>query len=837
MSSEQQRAQRFLTVDLITKRRLNVPVIWLQPEAAIPSDDDALKAPDTLACDPNDWGDTDRNLGARLGNGFIELGIKAPDEIWPRCFFEACASLKIDARAAYGPLGQPVSSILFQIADPSKIDRWEILWPHGQKDKAGQWVETKFTYSQMPTPRSKPVWHDSRPLPGSRFGGKLIVWRPGGKPAADLAELALEDFGPQPVAATSMESICRATAFATLAYWIRIYLDGLDSWDESLTRALAGWTARQVREGADINAHGKSLEGVCWAPVDSAATAGDLLAFCVRLGAGRNLGVAFEQAEAALERNPDAPVPGWGMLETLFGPQGKVAIRHAFRAGTDINAIERMSELYIYDRTAHEYLDRDELLKGLAYVHKHDGLVERHKVEKFFVTPIKALNPFDVYSGSSLRTDVQHREFRPGFEPGAILRFSPVHGLLNGEDRHPDEFRLLNTFPGFTIKPIAAIDEAVMRSAITMLDTMLGLLTRDNDAQILWLKKFIAWIAQHPEIKSQVCPIIVGGQGIGKSLFGDNLMRALFGGMAGSADAAALTDNKFLITPFIGKLITFIDEVKLESVGAINIIKKLVRSDQVSGQIKFGHQHDHYIPSRLLIASNQPHIGLTPEDAADRCFFFIISWTAENKRMTDREFQTWSLTLKPFYSRFVEALENVVFRRHLMRYFIDLEVTRAELEDLRHSSRDDENVIRATMSKSREVARAIVADARVLQGMDITTWFNLQQLRDAIRRIDGPRTKVEASQVLMEYERAGVLERVRGDLHKFLFRYGTLVQKLGEAHSLPITNSWDYEPDDWGENDVLSVNGGRQWRGNRQQGKQQERRYAPNVDPDYEPPF
>ena len=54
--------------------------------------------------------------------------------------------------------------------------------------------------------------------------------------------------------------------------------------------------------------------------------------------------------------------------------------------------------------------------------------------------------------------------------------------------------------------------------------------------------------------------------------------------MAGMADAGALSDNKFLITPFIGKLITFIDEVRLESPAAINVIKKLVRQDYVSGQ-------------------------------------------------------------------------------------------------------------------------------------------------------------------------------------------------------------------------------------------------------------
>jgi len=818
MPWETTQLQRSLTIDFITKRRLRAPVIWLQPESLSPKPDDALATPQ-LDTNLEEWRlqSDERNLAVRLADGFIELQLQAPDEVWFMLF-----ASQLDARASFGPLNKPISSIILKVEDPTTIERWTDRWPRGFKDKAGAWVETKFTYSSPPTKTAKAIWRDSKPLPGSRFGGDLIVWRPRGRPPATDLDLGLEDLEPRPVPATSMESICRAIAFATLGYWVQTYLDGLEDWDVSLTRTLGGWIARIVREGQDINARGKSLEGLCWAPVDSSATVSELLTFLERLGAKKDLGVAFLHAEAALERNPTAPVPGWGALETLFSPQAKVGIRRAFRAGLDIDAIEQMSDQYIFDRTAHEYLDRDELLKGLTYAHKFDDLVGRHQNESIVVGK-KAHNPFRLYAQSSLRSDVQHREFRPGHRPGSILRYSPVHGLLNGEDQHPDEYRLLNVFPGFTIKPIATIDPAIMARAISMLDRMLSYLTQDNDAQIKWLKQFKAQIAQHPEVKPQVCPIIVGGQGIGKSQYGDSFMRAMYGSMAGSAAADLLSDNKFVITPFVGKLITFIDEVRLESAGSINTIKKIVRAEYVSGQFKRQDQRDYYIPSRLMIASNSPDIGLTPADAADRAFFFVMAWTAENKRMTDSEFQSWALTLKPFYSELIQALESVVFKQHLMRYFMDLEVTRAELEDLEHSSRTDESVVRSTMSKARQVARDIVADARVLQGMDITSWFTTSILRDAIKRVDGPRTKVEVAQVLMEYERAGVIESIRGDLRKFKYKYGTLIEVMGKAHNLPITNNWDYDPDDYGDNDVKSLEGGKPWRGNRQRNRSGQR--------------
>ena len=132
--------------------------------------------------------------------------------------------------------------------------------------------------------------------------------------------------------------------------------------------------------------------------------------------------------------------------------------------------------------------------------------------------------------------------------------------------------------------------------------------------------------------------------------------------------------------------------------------------------------------------------------------------------MTDHEFHEWTVSLKPFFNDFVDMLESVAVRQHLMRYFMDIECTRAGLEDLTHSSRNDDNVVRATMPKAREIARSIVADARILPGNDITAWFNSIDLRDAIKRNDGQRTRVEASSVMMEFERAGVIEKMSGDI-------------------------------------------------------------------------
>ena len=79
-------------------------------------------------------------------------------------------------------------------------------------------------------------------------------------------------------------------------------------------------------------------------------------------------------------------------------------------------------------------------------------------------------------------------------------------------------------------------------------------------------------------------------------------MNALFGDLAGVGSAVALEGN-FLITPFIGKLIVYIDEVKLSSAAAINEVKKLVRETRISGETKFTHRKDCQIYSRLIFTA------------------------------------------------------------------------------------------------------------------------------------------------------------------------------------------------------------------------------------------
>ena len=215
--------------------------------------------------------------------------------------------------------------------------------------------------------------------------------------------------------------------------------------------------------------------------------------------------------------------------------------------------------------------------------------------------------------------------------------------MLKEDEAQPDEFQVFNIYRGFIIKPASAVNPDLMRKCVTAVDRMLGLLTRDNDAQMKWLKKFIAWTIQLPGDQAASRPS--DHRRAGHRQDRCSAIRSCGPCLAnwqGRATPTAL-ENNFFITPFIGKLIVFIDEVRLGSAAAINEVKKLVRETHISGEAKFKDRKDYRIYARLILTANKADIGLNPEDAADRALFFIISWNAENRHLSAHEFNQWTV--------------------------------------------------------------------------------------------------------------------------------------------------------------------------------------------------
>ena len=345
----------------------------------------------------------ENNVGVRLENGHLELRIKAGDDAFAHAFFLAAEHLRIDARAAFGV--ERISSVILNVEDQELIEPWAPRWPKGFKDKHGHWTETTVRTSSMPTKCAKAIYRFSKPLPGSITPDGVVVWRPKGKAAALDVDIGIEDLEPRPLAPTGMDVLIRALAYATLAVWVRAYLDGLTDWDASLTRMLGGWIARVEVEGRGINAKGKSLEGICWCPIDTREAALDLIDVPrqagrerrspSRLSAGR--GPADPRSARAcrgLDRDRRLVRAGWQAGDSASVPRRPRPRRH--------RAHERTLYLRHFDPTITSTASG--FSKGCPTRHAR-RLVREYDNQGMFVGK-KRLNPFRLYATSELRTDV-----------------------------------------------------------------------------------------------------------------------------------------------------------------------------------------------------------------------------------------------------------------------------------------------------------------------------------------------------------------------------------------------------------------------------------------------
>ena len=144
---------------------------------------------------------------------------------------------------------------------------------------------------------------------------------------------------------------------------------GSTDWDASLTRIIAGWLAKIVPEGAAINAAGQEPRRRLLGPIDSPATAGQLLAFLQEHGHAPNeIGVTFHPRRGPARARPDGACP------RLVEPGGRCwAFRPRWASGarsapaSTSTMIEALAERYIYDETSHHYLDREVADSGAAF--------------------------------------------------------------------------------------------------------------------------------------------------------------------------------------------------------------------------------------------------------------------------------------------------------------------------------------------------------------------------------------------------------------------------------------------------------------------------------------
>lgn len=812
-------SQRAIT-KVVNEQFIQVGAVFLKASGKRPVDEDwankAFRDTDLQA-----WIDDPKhilsNVGFNLQFGWMDVDIDAQDPEYNDCLLRALDYCGVDTRFRFGrrSVGYP-THVLVQLGE-EEASSFEVLSKFEPKEFR---LGDKRYHTQL---RSYPTnISDNKNaakaakqtvVPGSVYLHKenegtydLSVWYAGKGIAGNAAQLAQTT--PRRV---GFNSVLRAIAFGTFLYLVRPHWTSGSR--QTTAVKVAGWLARIVRDSEAINHHETlSLEVFC--PVDSDSMAEALLSFvCDTLGDDeKHMRIrTYEDAREKLNRNADAKIPGWPAITQLLGAQSVVALRTVFTPGSDVSVLTKLVERYLYDETDGLYIDRNRHRSGHEIYSHEAAVLERRHTDEVVLVKGKPHKAFKMYETSQLRVRVGRRDLYPDQPPGNVFRINKRGSFVPDDDPDDDAYTVFNTWRGFPIAPAVTVDPILMEQIVGYLDKLLGFLTCDSVERAEWLKDWVAWILQHPDKKQQIAPVIVGGQGVGKSFFGNDFLSAIFGYTWGTS-SAAIIDDKFNIGPFVGKMVVFIDEVKFHNESGTNEIKKLIRNVNVPGMLKYGEGQNFHIYSRMVFASNDLDMAIGQRSVLDRALFYIRSYSAAFKKMTEAEFNAWAETLKPWFEEFSQLLSRIDVREHYVRYFMDRPVTKESIESIRHSAGADADIIEANMRPSRRFAKLIIEEGRIFDDLSIERPFGTAELGNRIREMaETLNTKpIRTDLVMAEWMNAGIVEK-RGFQFVFKYRHATLLEKFGAAISMELDQRYEFSDADRGLNDEPDKR--RPWRG------------------------
>ena len=491
-------------------------------------------------------------------------------------------------------------------------------------------------------------------------------------------------------------------------------------------------------------------------------------------------------------------------MEQLLGGEKMMALRSVLSPGSDVSELTKMADRYIYDETDNHYIDRVRHRKSSAFVHEGAELERRHRgnVVRIGGKPREA---FKIFEASDMRKRVDYRDMHPDLDPGGVYRFDTVGNMLADED-DGEGSTVFNTWRGWPIARPEVVDPAVMKEFESYLDVLLGYMTQDNAAQIDWIKQWLAYTIQHPGDKQQIALVCVGGQGVGKSYFGNVVLKQLFGRLWGSA-SSKVVDTNFSVEPFIDKMMTFIDEAKFGGEGGVEEIKKLVRNTDVAGAEKFGSARNYRIFSRLYFASNGFDMRIGQANVIDRALFFTKAYDAKYKKMTELEFRAWTVTIEPWFARFTEFLHTKAGQEHMMEYFSTYRCVKMEVQNIKLSSSTDDAIVSANMSWTRRIAKHIIESGYIIDDHAIEIPFTAAHFAERVSKAckDLGMRDVQPMRVMAEFEDAGVIEEItfqRRRMHRFKWMIGDLTNKFGEAISATMSPHFEHGPGNFGPNEA-----------------------------------
>lgn len=399
-----------------------------------------------------------------------------------------------------------------------------------------------------------------------------------------------------------------------------------------------------------------------------------------------------------------APVTGATRIAEITGDQNIVGLLYTLLANTpDLQLMDKMFEQFAIIRNTMSLVDLELGSKG-SYVMNKDAFV--FTMAGNYITTPKGKVPMSAVFLNSQRRVIVDR-----------LAVNPAREKVYTDS---DGLKVANTWSGWAIPPIDR--EVTVDEVEWFTDYLLRVVCRSDKELYDWVLMWLADIFQNPSEKPGTALVLVGGQGAGKSVLFESILRPIIG-VAHSAKAGTVERLTSKFNSMMGGKLVILGEEVMNSNRKVDAdaLKDAITSKRRSVEMKGRDVFEMEDCARYTFTSNHINKAVNVEVGDRR---YTIAEVSDEYEFRDGKNEK---KRNPFFNNLYshlevvsngEALPNAEELAKLHRYFLQVPMNRVKIRSA-HST----EVKRATqMSSSRGL------DAWLLAMVD---WANpIENVRD-----------------------------------------------------------------------------------------------------------
>jgi hypothetical protein len=772
-----------------------------------------------IVIDPNLDGYPDGffNVGISLMQGWVDLDNDSPDPLYSHCIEIGTRlySGRLDysfGRASKQCGGKPVATHIL-IPLKGDIEKRKELLP-GAFYIDGEKHETEFRYLSK---SSKPGSTQHSVGPGSaHFNGDqvdTVVW----------TNLNTTTTAPL----YEVDDVIRGVAAGQLIYTI------VRHWTVNRHHLAIPFTAvlaRAVSEGGLILADpGHPLRSHVIPLLPTAEHAERLLKALCDVAGDDEFKDRNRELTGALDRMArGAQLPGRRALaERLDSGNDADIICSRLLLGSRLDVVQNMIERYVKDRTAEDicYIDLKALKAGHPYhVSRAQAFNDNlGQVVTFGRKNIPAFTLFEMSDQRRMATGGMG--MFPDKASGELLLTR--NGFVLPDDYDGDRTGVLeavNIWRGLPHPPIWHPNENVGAEVTEDFLWVLEQLTRGNEEQINAVLDWVADIVQNPAAKRPVAIVSVADKGIGKSLFFNGILRALFGELYRAIQATVL-EGKFPIDVFRGGLYVCFNEAGDLSDAAKLVLGNFIKDDWVGGEGKGDKASTIHNLARIAVTTNKLDFNISARyleaGSEERSLYYIRGHSPASLGVN--EFVRYRNSIRPRFERIVSTVigsEDAM--RHLMAFLKSRKSSMDKVLALVGSAHHDQDIRAANLTFVERAVKMmlennkflagpadlldkVVGRSGVVWGPDLTlTAVGVRNLMDDFARVDS-RFRVNANAVIQYFiDPLGALEPC-GSCFLPTRAYGAVISKFEEVTKVKIEAAYELSEADYAIYDVESA--------------------------------